>query len=85
MSAIDAEVAAAEAETDDEDAMDGTEEHNDKTGTREMTELSSDGADCIGPAAGEEQSLVSEDAVEDLEDVVSYTDSTADFTYMIKE
>lgn len=85
MSAIDAEVAAAEAETDDEDAMEGTEEHSDKTGTREMTELSSDGADCIGHAAGEDQSLVSEDAVEDLEDVVSYTDSTADFTYMIKE
>jgi len=85
MSAVDAEVAAAEAGTDDEDALEGNEGHSETTRTRDMTELSSNGVDGMAHAAAEEQSYVSEEVVEDQEDVTSYGDSTADFTYMIKD
>lgn len=85
MSAIDAEVAAAEAETDDDDAMEGNEGHSEKIMTRETTELSYNGADGMAHAAVEKQSYVSEGVVENQEDVTSYGDSTADFTYMIKD
>ena len=84
MSAIDAEVAAAKAETDDED-MEGKEEYSDGSRTRETTQLSSHGAHGMAHAAAEDQSCFSDDPLEDQEDVASYTDSTVDFTYMIKD
>lgn len=85
MSAIDSEVAAAEAESDEEESMEGNAEHSDRTRTRETTELSTNGPDVVGHVAAKDQSYVADDAVRDQVDVASYTDDGADFTYMIKD
>ncbi|KAI9876937.1 MAG: MutS protein msh4 [Pleopsidium flavum] len=85
MSAIDAEVAAAEEESDEEDTHVEEEGRSERSRTRETTAVSSELLESVERTTARGESFTDEEGRDRHEEVALYTDSIADFTNMIKD